>query len=176
MVPIVCSRTDGETSSAQIRYHLPMQKVVIASSVLLLAIVGCGKPEENFIGSWKLKPGASELIKDATQKQQLKMVEGSVFEISKEKTFTWKVQFAGMEVPMVGKWVMEGDKLKATIETLQGQPLDSVITMVPDAAQKKNLANLKQPLVFTKGDGKEIKMQSTLPNAPTFVLEKVPTS
>jgi hypothetical protein len=151
-----------------------MRKLVIPVALTALVLVGCKKPEESFIGTWTIKSGASDVL-TGPAKNQMKMLEGSTVELTKEKGFRWKVKFGGIEVPMAGKWTLNGDKATATIETLQGQPLENTIKMLPDGPQKQGLENLTKPLNFTK-DGEGLKMQSSTAGAPTFLLEKAKTA
>lgn len=149
-----------------------MRRLLLVSSLLILALVGCKKPEEAFIGKWKVKSGASALAQGAA-KQSIEMIEGSTVEMTTDKVFSWKVKFGGMEVPFTGKWALSGDKVVVNLETIQGQPLGTVSQMIVDPKQKKDFDNLTKPFTFSKGDANEIKMQSTIPNAPTYLLEKV---
>ncbi|PMY53890.1 hypothetical protein, partial [Pseudomonas sp. FW305-25] len=77
-----------------------------------------------------------------------------------------------MDIPLAGKWTIEGDKVTAKFETIQGQPLDTVSAMIPDAKQKAAFDNLKQPIDFTKGDGDTIKFKSHAAGATEFTLVK----
>lgn len=100
------------------------------------------------------------------------MVANSSIELTKEKAITWNIKYGAMDVPLVGKWTIDGDKVTAKFETIQGQSLDTVSSMIQDAKQKAAFDNLKQPVDFTKGDGDTIKFKSHAAGAVEFTLVK----
>ncbi len=147
-----------------------MRKVLFAIGIAALVSVAC-KGAPSYTGKWKMKPGLAAVLKD-DQKQVAGMFEGSTIEITKEKAFIWTIPYGGMQVPISGTWSESGDKLNVKLDTIQGQPLSTVSAAMPAGPQKKNFDNLLQPMIISPGENGEIKMQSTIPNAPTFVLLK----
>lgn len=134
-----------------------MRKFVPFAALVLVAAAGCKpKPEDQVVGTWS------------------GMGNGTV-SINKDKTWTSEMPAGGMTAKVNGKWSITGNTLDMKIDTVNGQPVQTIIDQISKMMPKdapKIAEQMKGFKLDLTEDGKSLGSKTPGPGGQTLTLTK----
>ena len=99
-----------------------MNKSIVASSLLLLALAGCSNKESQLEGKWKFKDLSTPSSQNPQAAQSIKNMLGSMsLEFKKDKTYAMTVGVA-----MEGNWTLSGNTVSMKPTKVMGMDIATV--------------------------------------------------